>query len=116
MAKFMLVFRGGAVVNKGLSLEERKAQVGKWGAWMDALKASNNYIAGGAPLSSEGAVLRTAQREQSVGFPVDSDLVTGTLIFLEAPSLADAAALAKGCPILDLNGSVEIRPVMERPQ
>ena len=115
MAKFMLLFRGGAVVNQSLSPEERRSQIGKWSAWMDALKASNNYAAGGAPLSSEGAVLRGAQREISGGFPVDSGLVTGTY-FLDAPSLAAAASLAKGCPILDLDGSVEIRPVIERPQ
>ena len=115
MAKFMLIFRGGAVVNEALSPAERKAQVGKWGEWSKALATSGNYLPGGAPLGVEGVVLRRAEREVSEGFPADSHLVTGTY-FLDAPSLAAAAELAKGCPILDLDGSVEVRPLLERPQ
>ncbi len=115
MPKFMLVFRGGAVVNQNLSVAERKAQVGKWTAWMDSLKSSGNFLPGGAPLRVEGLLVRSTRRELAAGFPADSELVTGTY-FLDASSLTAAGELAKGCPILDLDGSVEVRAVLERPQ
>ena len=38
------------------------------------------------------------------------DLVLGFII-VEARDLAEAAELSKGCPMLDGDGSVEIRPV-----
>jgi len=37
--------------------------------------------------------------------------VSGILV-VEAASLDEAATLARGCPILDLDGSVEVRPVL----
>jgi hypothetical protein len=100
-------------VSKTLSPSDRDAQIKKWSEWMGALKCSGNYLAGGVPLKVDGAVLRTIRRELGEGFPTDSTLVTGTY-FLEAGSLAEATDLAKGCPILDLDGSVEIRPTIER--
>jgi hypothetical protein len=36
----------------------------------------------------------------------------GSFIIVKADNLEDAATLAHGCPALDANGSVEIRPVM----
>ena len=115
MAKFMLLFRGGAVVNNNLSPADREAQLSRWSAWTAALQASGNYLPGGFPLQVEGAVLRTLRRERVEGLPADSTLVTGTY-FLEAGSLAEATDLAAGCPILDLDGSVEVRAVLERPR
>ena len=115
MAKFLLLFRGGAVVTDKLSPVEREASMSKWSAWMHALKCSGNYLPGGSPLKVDGVVLRTNRREIASGFAADSSLVTGTYC-LEASSLAEATDLAKGCPILDVDGSVEIRPILERPQ
>ena len=37
--------------------------------------------------------------------------VGGGYIVVEARDLADAAELSKGCPILGVGGSVEIRPI-----
>lgn len=42
------------------------------------------------------------------------DLVSGTLI-VEAASLEEAAQLARDCPIFELDGSVEVRPVLQVP-
>jgi hypothetical protein len=37
-------------------------------------------------------------------------------VIVEAASLDEAAELAKGCPILELDGSVEVRPVLDTPK
>jgi len=39
------------------------------------------------------------------------DLVAGFMI-VEARDISQAAELAKGCPILEGDGAVEVRPVM----
>jgi hypothetical protein len=41
------------------------------------------------------------------------DLITGNLV-VEASSLDEATELAHGCPIFEFDGSVEIRPILER--
>jgi hypothetical protein len=34
-------------------------------------------------------------------------------MLIEAPDLTQATKLAEGCPIFDIGGTVEIRPVMK---
>jgi hypothetical protein len=115
MPAFLLLFRGGSVTNESLSADDRKSQIGRWSEWTKALQSSGNFRPGGVPLGVSGAVLRTRHKVADAGFPVDTQLVPGTY-HIEAASLDAATELAKGCPILDLDGSVEIRPILERPQ
>jgi hypothetical protein len=37
----------------------------------------------------------------------------GSFVIVKAENLDDATTLAHGCPVLDANGSVEIRPIYE---
>jgi hypothetical protein len=39
--------------------------------------------------------------------------VIGGYTLITANDLAQAAEIAKGCPILDVGGAVEVRPVMQ---
>lgn len=47
----------------------------------------------------------------SNGKPVEAKHVVGGYIVLAASDLAHAVELAKGCPVLDADGAVEIRAV-----
>jgi hypothetical protein len=59
----------------------------------------------------EGKTLRGAQKTMTDGpFAEAKDVVTGNLIVL-AGSLDEAAELARGCPVFELDGSVEVRPI-----
>jgi hypothetical protein len=40
--------------------------------------------------------------------------VVGGYIIVEADNIDQAVELSKGCPILDVGGSVEVRPVQVR--
>lgn len=37
-------------------------------------------------------------------------------MIVQAASLDEAAEIARGCPIFEYDGSVEVRPVIDRPQ
>ncbi len=116
MARFLLIFRGGAVVRPELTSDDRERQVGKWNEWSRALMAAGQYVPGGQPLDSAGRTLRGADRTIADGpHGRSAELVTGTYL-LEAPSLDAAAEIARGCPILDVDGSVEVRPILNRPE
>jgi hypothetical protein len=65
----------------------------------------------GEPLERAGAVLRGKKRVVIDGpFLEAKDLVAGFMI-IRAKDLDEARALASGCPILEGEGSVEVRPV-----
>ena len=98
MAKYLFVYHGGG-------LAATKADQAKvthdWGAWFGAMGKA--VIDGGNPVGksttvlSNGSVLNHGGANPMSGY---------TLV--EAASLDDAVAMAKGCPILSIGGSVEL--------
>ncbi len=111
----MFIFRGGAVVDATMTTDERRAQVARWAAWTRDLQARGHHVPGGCPLATSGARVTGPNRTVTNGAQVDHELVTGTYL-VEADDLAAASELATSCPILDVGGSIEIRPRLERPE
>ncbi|MGC1379711.1 MAG: YciI family protein [Candidatus Baltobacteraceae bacterium] len=110
MGEFLYVYRGG---RRGQSPEESEQIMQKWLAWMKDLTASGNLKDPGQPLEDEGRVVKDKGRTVTDGpFAETKDLVGGFTL-VEADTLARAAELAKGCPILEVDGSVEVRPIMK---
>lgn len=117
MAKFMYVFRGGGYATPGsLSPTELEQHLGKWNAWTKALMDAGR-LAGAHPLEhpATGKTVRGRARAVTDGpYAESKDLVTGILIVV-AGSLAEASEWARDCPILEHDGSVEVRPVLDMP-
>lgn len=117
MAKFMYIFRGGGYATPGLlSATEIQQHLAKWNTWTNGLLAAGRH-AGGQPLEYPvtGKTLRGRDRVVTDGpYAESKDLVSGTLV-VEAASLDEAAELARDCPIFELDGSVEVRPVLVTP-
>jgi hypothetical protein len=112
MAKFIYLFRGGLFVEKGLSATAMQDHLKLWGAWIGEL-AKQGHEPAGHPVQHEGRTIRGKGKVVTDGpYAELKDLVTGDLA-IEAASLDVAAELAKGCPILMFDGSVEVRPVAE---
>ena len=112
MAKFVYVFRGGAWVQKGLSPAEMQAHLQKWGVWVRELAQAGRHL-GGNPVQAEGKSIRGRDRVVTDGpYAESKDLVTGNLL-VQADTLDAATDLARGCPIFEFDGSVEVRPVFE---
>jgi len=113
MAKFQYIFRGGAFVTPGLSPSEMQAHMAKWYSWASALIATQHNL-GGQPLQTAGATLRGRAAVMTDGpYAESKDLVTGNML-IEADTLSAATELARGCPVFEFDGSVEIRPILER--
>ena len=112
MAKFMYVFRGGAFVQKGLSPTELQEHLKKWGAWVGELAQQGKHL-GGNPVQAGGNTIRGKAKVVTDGpYAELKDLVTGNLV-VEVASIGEATELAKGCPIFEFDGSVEVRPVAD---
>lgn len=117
MSKFVLIFRGGGYASPGsLSPTEIQAHLAKWNAWTNELLAQGRHV-GGQVLSHppSGKTLRGRERVVTDGpYAESKDLVSGTLV-VEAASLDEATEIARGCPIFELDGSVEVRPMLATP-
>ncbi len=110
MAEFLYLYRGG---QSGWTPEESQQIMQKWMSWFKELTASGNLKDGGQPLEREGKLVKSKNGPATDGpFTETKDLVGGYTL-IEAPSLEHAAELAKGCPVLERQGFVEVRPVMK---
>jgi hypothetical protein len=111
MKDFMFIFRG-ATEQYEFSAEEMQQHMQKWFSWVDELKAKNIYVSG-EPLVPEGKTVKGAKALITDGPFAESKELVGGFFIIKAASLSEAAELAKGCPDLPLDGSVEIREVMK---
>jgi hypothetical protein len=84
-----------------------------WFAWLRDLEAKGHLKSPGQPLDPDGCVVKGKSRLVTDGpFVEVKDLVLGFIV-VEARDLAEASELAKGCPMLEGDGSVEVRPIQQ---
>jgi hypothetical protein len=67
----------------------------------------------GHPLEQTGKVVHGKSKTISDGPYAEAKDVVGGFMVVEAQDLAHAAEISKGCPILEVGGSVEVRPVQK---
>ncbi|HEU4554090.1 MAG TPA: YciI family protein [Chitinophaga sp.] len=111
MKDFMFIFRGGSSA-ANLSPKEMQDNMQQWFAWIDQFKSKNIYV-GGEPLLPQGKTVSGSSAVVTDGPFAESKELVGGYIVVKADSLEAATELAKGCPDLQLNGSVEVREVMK---
>lgn len=110
MNEFVFLYRGG---ERPASPEEGQHVMQKWMAWLKELGSSGHLKDAGQPLERTGKVVQGKQRMITDGpYAESKDLIGGYTVIL-ANDLAHAAELSKGCPILEMSGLVEVRPVMK---
>jgi hypothetical protein len=115
MEKYMLIFRNSQSSEdsfQSLSPAEMQAELDKWGKWIGGIAAQGKMLSTDA-LQHSGKLVKGSKQIVSDGPYIESkELVSGFLI-LQADSFDEAIELSKGCPIYDIEGSVEVRPVMQ---
>ena len=105
---YVLLFRGGANP-ADMTPEQMKTTMNNWMAWMNELKKRKQFTLG-QPLEDGGKVLSGAKGKNVTAFKDGNDAVGGFLL-IKARNLAEATAIAKGCPIFNNGGTVELRAV-----
>jgi len=102
MPKYLFVYHGGKKPESPKEIEEVMA---KWGAWLGGMGAA--AIDPGNPVGmsktvSNGSVADNGGANPASGYGV-----------ISASSMDNAVTLAKGCPILEVDGTVEVAEIME---
>lgn len=62
-------------------------------------------------LSPGGTMLRGRKKVMTDGLYAEGKEAVAGYFLLQAAGLAEASEAAKGCPILEIDGSVEVRPI-----
>ncbi|MEM7207591.1 MAG: YciI family protein [Pseudomonadota bacterium] len=103
MAKFLFVYHGGDMPE---TEEEGQRVMAQWMSWLggmgDAVVDGGNPIGMSSTVNSDGSVTDNGGANPASGYSI-----------ISAASADEAQQLAKGCPILEANGSVEIAEIIE---
>jgi hypothetical protein len=112
MAEFLFLFRGVENMVSRSSPTEMQQHMNKWRTWMEEL-ASKGHLVGGQPLDTSGRVVAKNGEAVTDGpFAEGPEMVSGYLI-ISAKSLDDAVVLSKACPVFEMDGNIEIRPIQQ---
>jgi hypothetical protein len=95
MGKYLYVYKGGTVADTD---EAREASMAAWGAWI--AEVGDAFVDVGNPTGASTVVGANGAGGTASG-------VSGYSL-VQAESLDEAAAKAKGCPVLAGGGSVEV--------
>ena len=110
MAKFMYLFRSNPSAYQSMSPEQMQQTMKKWMDWKDTLEKNGHIKQFGERLDGTGKVVRGKTKAVTDGpFVEVKDFIQGYML-VEARDMDQAVELAKGCPVLDGDGTVEIRP------
>src|SRR5215467_14624959 len=110
MNEFVFLYRGGS---RDGSPAEMQQVMQKWMNWFKELAEKGHVKDRGQPLERTGKLIKGKQKTVTDGPFAEAKDVVGGYTLIEARDLEHAVELSKGCPILEVDGGVEVRPVMK---
>jgi len=110
MKDYLLIFRN-KLDFANASPEQLQNSLTKWQKWLGEL-GKEKRLSGGQRLIPGGRVLTNAKKEAIDGPYSEGKEVIGGFQMVKAQNLEDAVDVARGCPIFEFGGSVEIRESM----
>ncbi len=108
MSEFALVYRNSG---EALSPEEKQIHMQNCLDWFKDLMEKGVIKDPGVPLGSSGRTVVGRQQAVHDGpFAEAKDVIQGFTI-VDVADLAAAVEIAKSCPVAQVGGSIEVRPV-----
>ena len=101
MPKFLFVYHGGS---KPETPEDVADVMAKWGAWFEEMGAA--VVDGGNPVGLSKTVTNDGVLDHGGANPASGYSI------ISAGTIDDAVAKAKGCPVLESGGSVELAEII----
>lgn len=113
MNEFLLIFRNEKRNEYPIPLspEQMQAMMKPWQDWLTALSSRQKLVSSGNRLAPEGKVIK-ANKMTINGPYVEIKESIGGYIIIRASTLEEAADLSLDCPIFNMGGNVEIRPIV----
>ena len=108
--EYLLLFRGGANP-ENMTPEQMQTTMHNWKTWMQGLRKSKQ-MGVGHPLQDGGKAL-SGPKGKSVTTLSETPESIGGFMLIKAKGLAEATKIAKGCPIFNNGGRVELRAIQQ---
>jgi hypothetical protein len=112
MEKFILLFRGSDVYQPGQSPEALQALKQKMIDWVIDLSKEGVHIAS-EPLEPAGKQVNGRKKTVTHSPFGETKEIIGGCTIVQAKDLNEAVEIAKGCPILESNANIEVRPIQK---
>src|SRR6266700_831306 len=109
MEDFVLLIRESCADSNQVSQCQQETNFKKWDDWFESIAAQGKLVNLGIRLSYPGKVLKSGGVVTDGPFVEIRERLNGFIV-IKADSIEDATKLADGCPVLYINGTVEIRP------
>lgn len=109
MKQYLCLLRGGESRFQKFTKQQIQEHMAQWGAYIGSV--GDKYL-GGAPIAMSGYTIKDWGKE-SKSSPYGAGVPVNGYMILSANNYKEAVKLAKGCPIFELGGSVEIREIMK---
>ena len=109
MKDFLLLFIGGEPPTDA-SPEQMQQTMQRWFEWIGRMREAGIYK-GGHPLEAEGRTIHGAEKIVADGPFAEAKELVGGYMLLHVAGMDDAVKWARGCPIFDAGGRVEVRPI-----
>ena len=112
MKKFMMIFIGANYDELGLSPEEAQERMGKWFTWNQKMEDEGIVVSGEA-LQPKVMHINTKDQTVTDNVAVESKELVGGFYVFKAKDWEAAQEVVKGYPDYGLEGTLELREVME---
>jgi hypothetical protein len=107
MNEFVFLYRNG---EGSMAPEQVQQALPRWAAWFQSLAERGHILDRGQPLQRSGKLVGKVVTDGPFAEAKD---VIGGYTLIKARDIAEAGELARGCPVIDRGGQVEVRPVMK---
>jgi hypothetical protein len=112
MADFLLLFRNEPNGDETPSPEQLQDMFNNWRNWMGGIAAQNKLVNPGSRLSHANArVIKPGALVTDGPYTEIKEFISGFIV-VSTGSIEEAVDIAKGCPIFNTGGSVEVRTVV----
>lgn len=110
MQDYLLIYRADFSAMSNRTPEELQAGTKRWMDWIGSIAAQNKLTDRGNRLQQTGKVLKADNVVTNGPYAEIKESIGGYSI-VKADSYEAAVELAKGCPVLQMGGHVEIREI-----
>ena len=110
MKDFLLVYRAEYSAIPAGTPEQMAAMTKRWMDWISGIAAQNKLADRGNRLTGTGQVVRPNNVVTNGPYTEIKESIGGYSM-VKAGSYDEAIEIAKGCPVLTVGGSVEVREV-----
>lgn len=110
MNRYMLILWGGGARMARMSPGEIQDHMKHWTTWMEGLSKQGVWD-GGEPLGDEAKLVKGAQKPVTDGPYTEAKEAVSGYVILKADTMEKACEISKGCPLFEIDGTVEVRPI-----